>query len=91
LLVYYILYLSILSVTTNAHFENNSIRWQLVLSLDSGVLVVIDNIDRFYDCYTNGDVSHKAVILLYVKVIQHVAHLISGCGPSEILANNFLI
>jgi hypothetical protein len=51
-----------LSITTKAHFENNFIRWQLVLTLDAGVLVVIDNFDRYYDCYTNQDVSYEVYL-----------------------------
>jgi len=47
---------------TNAHFENNSIRCQLVLTVDSGVLVVIDNFRRYYDYYTKGDGSYKVYL-----------------------------
>jgi len=32
------------------------------LTLDSGVLVVIDNFCRYYDCYTKGDVSYKVYL-----------------------------
>ena len=32
------------------------------MTLDSGVLVVIDNFRRYYDCYTKGDVSHKVYL-----------------------------
>jgi len=42
--------------TPNSGVENN---FHIIKLFAKYVLVLIENIDRFYDCYSSGDVSNK--------------------------------
>jgi hypothetical protein len=58
--------------------------YHLIELFSKFALVVNEITDRCYDCYTNREVSYKAIILLYVRVIVHEAYLIPGRGPVEL-------
>jgi hypothetical protein len=63
--------------------------YHLIELFSKCALVVNEITDRCYDCYTNGKVSCKAIILPSVRVILHEAYLIPGHGPVEIFSKQF--